>query len=192
MRRLILIAVALVASTVVASGCGEDEKQSFAGNPTDRAFASQMVPHHEGAIEMAELARRRAEHPELKRLATRIISAQHAEIGVLRPIDTELERANVPVGELGLDEHDLNMAGDIHTLEESDQFDRSFIEMMIPHHESAVRMAAVELRSGRNPRLRRLADAIIDAQKKEIDQMKDWFMAWYGGEPGTEGAGHPG
>ena len=192
MRRLILLAFAVIALAVVASGCGEDEERSSTGTPTDRAFASQMVPHHEGAIEMAEFARQRAEHPELKRLATRIIGAQRAEIGVLRPIEAALERADVPVGELGLDEHDLNTAGDIHTLEESDQFDRSFIEMMIPHHESAVRMATVELRSGKNPRLRRLADAIIEAQRREIDQMKDWFMAWYGEEPGTEGAEHSG
>ena len=192
MRRLILLALAIVALAVVAAGCGEDEKQSAAGNETDRAFASDMVPHHEGAIEMAELALRRAEHPEVKRLASSIIRAQRAEIAVLRVIAAELQQADVPVGDLGHEEHDLTMAGDVHTLEATDRFDRTFIEMMVPHHESAVLMAEVEQRSGQNPRLRRMANEIIDAQRREIAQMKGWFVKWFGEELSGMRDGHAG
>ena len=192
MRRIILIVLGLIAVALVAAGCGDDDKQSSAGNQTDRAFAAQVVPHHEGAIEMAEIALERAEHSEVKRLAGRIIRAQRAEIAVLRRIDTELDQADVPVGDLGLEQHDLSMAGDAHMLEETDRFDRTFIEMMVPHHESAVQMAAVEQRSGEHPRLRRMANEIIDAQRREIDQMKGWFRKWFGGELSSEGGGHAG
>ncbi len=52
--------------------------------------------------------------------------------------------------------------------------DRDFVAMMIPHHQGAISMAEVELRYGRDPALRRLANAIIAAQRKEIATMRRW------------------
>ncbi len=52
--------------------------------------------------------------------------------------------------------------------------DRDFVAMMIPHHQGAISMAEVELRYGHDPALRRLADAIIAAQRKEIATMRRW------------------
>jgi uncharacterized protein (DUF305 family) len=191
MRRPVRLALALVVSVVVAAGCG-GEAESAPGNPTDRAFASQVLAPHERAIEMAELALRRAEHPELKLLARRIIRAQRAEVAVLRSTDADLRVARIPAGELGLQQDEMNVAGDVHELGESDRFDRSFIEMMVPHHESAVKMAAVELRNGRHPRLRRLAEDIVDAQRREIDRMKERYIKWYRMELPEEGGVHGG
>ncbi|MDQ3738040.1 MAG: DUF305 domain-containing protein [Actinomycetota bacterium] len=51
----------------------------------DAAFAAAMIPHHEGAIAMAELARDRGEHPEIRELVESIISGQGREIEILRP-----------------------------------------------------------------------------------------------------------
>ena len=51
----------------------------------NRAFAAAMIPHHEGAIEMAELALKRTEHDEIRRLAEDIINAQEEEIAILQP-----------------------------------------------------------------------------------------------------------
>jgi uncharacterized protein (DUF305 family) len=50
-------------------------------------------------------------------------------------------------------------------------FDAAFIKMMIPHHEGAIEMAREELDKGKDPELRGLAQDIIDAQQREIDQM---------------------
>jgi uncharacterized protein (DUF305 family) len=49
----------------------------------DKAFAQAMIPHHEGAIEMAKLAQERAQHDEIKELAGDIIDAQEREIEIL-------------------------------------------------------------------------------------------------------------
>jgi uncharacterized protein (DUF305 family) len=49
----------------------------------DATFAQMMIPHHEGAIAMAEAAEKRAQHEEVKELATGIIAAQQREIGIL-------------------------------------------------------------------------------------------------------------
>jgi uncharacterized protein (DUF305 family) len=50
----------------------------------DRAFAQMMIPHHEGAIAMAEAAKERGDHDEVKELADAIIAAQEREIEIMR------------------------------------------------------------------------------------------------------------
>ena len=52
--------------------------------------------------------------------------------------------------------------------------DRDFVAMMLPHHRGAVEMAKVELRYGRDPGMRRLATAIVQAQTIEIARMRAW------------------
>ena len=50
------------------------------GDAFDRAFLEMMIPHHQGAIDMAELVLQNAKHDELKEMARAIITAQQAEI----------------------------------------------------------------------------------------------------------------
>lgn len=57
----------------------------------DRAFVEMMIPHHKGAVVMAQDALQRAEHPEIKTLSQQIIQAQEAEIEQMRRM---LEKSN--------------------------------------------------------------------------------------------------
>lgn len=59
-------------------------------------------------------------------------------------------------------------------------FERRFIDMMIPHHEGAIRMARVALEQSTQPELRKKAEEMIKMQQKEIEQMKQWRKEWYG------------
>lgn len=52
--------------------------------------------------------------------------------------------------------------------------DKDFAMMMIPHHQGAIDMAEVELKFGKDPALKEMAQKIIDAQKKEIEEFKKW------------------
>lgn len=54
----------------------------------------------------------------------------------------------------------------------SGDIDRDFVAMMSPHHQGAIDMAVIELRYGKNERLRRIAQEIIVEQRQEIDAMK--------------------
>jgi uncharacterized protein (DUF305 family) len=79
---------------------------------------------------------------------------------------------------LGVTEDESGMTMDMHELHGAKPFDRTFIDLMIPHHRGAIRMARAELAKGANRKLRRIARAIVRDQKKEIRTMKRWREAW--------------
>lgn len=75
----------------------------------------------------------------------------------------------------------MHMGGqeDMTALENAPDFDKAFIEEMIPHHQLAIMMANM-LQSGTNrPEMQQLAKNIIESQSKEIQQMQTWYTQWY-------------
>jgi uncharacterized protein (DUF305 family) len=182
-----LLAIVVLTLSTLAAACGEDDTSTGGnpsgntlGNETDRAFASAMIPHHESAVDMAEIAREKSSRPEIKQLAVAIVTTQNAEIEQLTALDQDLTDAGVEAGDLGVTEHEMGMDDDPSMLEDAKPFDREFIDMMIAHHQGAIRMARAELDDGEKPELRELAEAIADAQAKEIDEMNTWRVEWFG------------
>lgn len=176
--------LAVVLAGLVLSACGGSDSSSSSNEPngTDRAFATQMIDHHQLAIDMAKVAEDRADRPEIKTLAAAIITAQEQEIAQLKAVDKRLAAKNIETGDLKLPDSMMGMNMDNSMLMTADPFDREFIDMMVPHHQGAIRMARVQLDKGKDPQLRKLATAIIAAQSKEIEQMNSWRMDWYGAE----------
>ncbi|WP_437911001.1 DUF305 domain-containing protein [Sorangium sp. So ce327] len=78
-------------------------------------------------------------------------------------------------------EHDatMDMARENEELKTAEPFDRAFIDAMIPHHEMAIDAAEMAQQKAEHAEIRTLADGIIEAQQREIDQMKAWRAAWY-------------
>ena len=58
--------------------------------------------------------------------------------------------------------------------------DSHFIEQMIPHHEDAITMAKLAQTRATKPEVKTLANAIIEAQTREIGDMRAWYKAWFG------------
>ena len=149
------------------------------GKYSDKAFIDAMVPHHQGAVEMAEVALQNAEHEEIKQLSRNIISTQRAEIEELKAIkQQEFGTSEVPM-EMSAQEMQMMGMTDPEALANKDPFDRAFIDAMIPHHQSAIEMAQVALEESDNLRIKELAGNIVTAQQREIEQMLQWRQAWY-------------
>jgi uncharacterized protein (DUF305 family) len=178
-----LALVAVLAAALVATGCGDDDDETAAAVETDGAFIVEMTAHHESAIAMAEIAEERAQHAEVQKLAADIIATQTAEIEQLEGIHQALFAEPVAEGDhgtLGLEPHEAGMEMDESELETAKPFDRAFIDMMVPHHQGAIRMARIQLDQGRDAGLNAVAERIIDAQSREIEEMNSWREQWYG------------
>jgi len=150
------------------------------GKYSDEAFVDAMVPHHRGAVAMAEVALENAEHREIQSLARNIISSQRAEIEEMRSLKEEISStSDVPMQMSEKDMEDMGMMPDPGELANRESFDEAFIDAMIPHHQSAIQMARIAAERSENPDIQTLAEDIITAQRKEIEQMKTWREDWY-------------
>ncbi|RZU30808.1 DUF305 domain-containing protein [Blastococcus saxobsidens] len=201
--RLTQLATALVAGTLVLSACGDDTTaghDSMGSSDTsasaessaeadfsdaDVTFAAGMVPHHQSAIEMAQLAEGRAADPRVLDLAARIEAAQGPEIETL---SGWLEQWGADGG-TGMDHGGMDHGSDGMMSEQDMQalmnatgadFDRMFLSQMIVHHTGAVEMAEAVLSSGRNTDALAMAGAIRDSQSAEIAEMEQ-LLAELGG-----------
>ena len=182
-----------VLSALVLGACGGEEADTASDqaapaatpaasgpNGIDMGFAAEMVPHHREAVTMAQLAGEHARHREIKRLARSIIKDQKREIGVLEPAFKRLSERGLQSEALGIPQEMMGMGHDMATLASSRPFDRAFIDAMVPHHQGAIRMARVELAKGGDEELKSLAQDIMDSQSREIEQMNEWRIEWYG------------
>lgn len=156
----------------------------------DAHFIEQMIPHHEDAITMAKLALEKASHPEIKQLAQAIIDSQSKEIDQMRSWYKEWFGRELPTGGQVMEQHGMmggsgmymGMMGDetdLKRLEQATDFDRAFIEEMIPHHQMAIMMASMLKKGTARPEMSKLVDDIIAAQTREIDEMRQWHNAWF-------------
>ncbi len=192
--RLPAVLAGLVAVGAIIAGCGSSNSARSTANAADRAFVQQMIPHHMMAVQMAQTANQRGDHPQIKTLAASIIRDQQTEIAQMTPIAQKLGVTPdaMPMGgqmsggmmsdaqALGISMSQMGMSMNMTSLGSARPFDRAFIDMMIPHHQGAVRMAHAELAKGNDPQLRALAQRIISAQDREIGEMNTWRQGWYG------------
>lgn len=146
-------------------------------NDADVTFATQMIPHHQQAVQMANMADYNASSPEVKKLATAVKAAQDPEIKTLsgwltgwgKPVPTPSH------GGHGMHEMPGMMTeNELHDLgiSEGSKFDRMWTQMMIEHHKGAITMAKTEQASGKNAAAIALAKKIQADQAREIATMQ--------------------
>lgn len=198
MKRIVPVIVAPALALALAACGGEDSTskpegsaasasastvtaQATSHNQQDVMFAQGMIPHHQQAIDMAEIAATRATMPEVKQLASAIEAAQGPEIqqmtGWLKSWG-----ATVPPTDMGDMGHDMGDMGD-GMMSDADMaklnklsgkaFDKAFLTMMIEHHEGAIAMARTEQASGRFPEAKAMAGEIVTSQTAEITKMRE-------------------
>lgn len=176
------IACLVVLTTIVVS-CGgsstSDSSTTTTFNDADVMFAQMMIPHHEQAIELADMALDPTvgASSDVTALAGQIKAAQDPEIDQMKasltswgePLtdDSGMDHGSMMGGMLDVDELDA-----IGALTGS-EFDTAWIEAMIAHHEGAIDMAEEVLADGTDPGIKALAEAIISAQTAEIEMLEE-------------------
>ena len=159
----------LVIAALLLTSCASSENSGAEYSAQDIMFAEMMIPHHEQAIEMSDIALAKSQDSEVLALATQIKNAQAPEIDQMKTW-----------GGSHMGSHAGHMMDGMLTDEQmralsvaaGQEFDRLFLEGMIKHHEGAIDMAEMVVDST-NQEVSRLANAIITAQKEEIVKMKE-------------------
>ena len=182
----------LILFTAACGSSGTMDGMDMSENETDKAetvgssaefnnedvhFLQMMIPHHEQAIEMSDIALDPTigASDVVKGLATQIKGAQDPEI-------TQMNKWLTDLGKTEMDSS-MDMSGKMDGMLTADQlmnlgtlrgaeFDSAWIKAMIGHHEGAIKMATVVIADGTNSQVRVLAEAIIIGQQKEIGTLK--------------------
>jgi uncharacterized protein (DUF305 family) len=155
-----------------------DHLRGLSGQEFEIHWMSMMIEHHQGAVEMAQLAETRANHQEIKALSQNIIRDQAREIGEMTAWLKQWYNAEPMTGIMHEGMHggmDMSMLQGIS----GDDFDRAFLMMMHEHHRGAVDMAELVPDRATHQELKTLAQNIMTSQEAEIMQMMDWAMTWY-------------
>ncbi|BBY80948.1 DUF305 domain-containing protein [Mycolicibacterium pulveris] len=191
----IVAAFVALATALLVSSCSQSESSeghpdhqapdtpAITGQPAgynadDVAFATNMIPHHEQAVEMSALVPERSTNPEVIALAEQISAAQQPEINALRVFLVQWnENPDTATGDGHAHHGDMQGMVDEATMAKlseltGEEFDTLWLESMISHHEGAVEMAKAEIANGENVDAKRMAQTIIDTQQAEIDQMQ--------------------
>ena len=168
MKRLFLVMI----TALLLSGCAASKQSNSEYSSDDIAFAEMMIPHHEQAIEMSEIALLNTTNPDVLKLAQEIKDAQSPEIELMMSwtgVKTSTHAGHMMDGMLSQSElSDLRK-------EKDKEFDRLFLEGMIKHHEGAIEMAQ-DVAASKNKDVADLSAAIISAQELEIAKIKELLL----------------
>ena len=168
MRKLLLVLI----GALLLAGCATSPTSNSEYSAGDISFAELMIPHHEQAIEMSEMALLNTSNPMVLEVAQQIKDAQSPEIQVMK--SWEGVRASTHAGHV--------MDGMLSNTEMSElsgakgkEFDQLFLQGMIKHHQGAIEMAA-EVIDSKNTEVATLATSIVKAQELEIAAMKKLLL----------------
>jgi uncharacterized protein (DUF305 family) len=159
----------------------------LSGAAFDRTFLMQMTMHHAMAVVMARPVAANAQHPELQALAATIIDDQTREVGQMRLWLQAWYSVNMPdmvaMMEAMSAGHapsmlEMSMMSDLWRLP-SNRLEAVFLSVMVPHHEGAIRMAALAPERVAHAELKEMARRIVRNQSAEIDQMNGWLATWF-------------
>jgi uncharacterized protein (DUF305 family) len=152
-------------------GASSKDESSAEYSADEIMFAQMMIPHHEQAVTMLELALTNTTNPEVLALATAIRDAQGPEIMQMQSW----------IGDQGGHDggsHDMEMGGmltaeELETLAslKGEAFDQFFLASMIAHHEGALDMVEM-INDSTNAEVKTLAANIVKSQSAEIEAMK--------------------
>lgn len=154
--------------------------EQASGKTFDIYWMSQMIAHHNTAVQMANSVLKNGKDAKTKKAAQDVVRAQSAEIKQMthwlkswynaKPDPMQMEMMNTDMKPMmqAVMGGTKGMMGDA---------DRNFLENMVPHHQSAVNMAKLARTKAVRPELKTFARGVITVQSKEIAQYQMWLKA---------------
>ena len=168
MRRILLAVIGVF----LLSGCATSEQANSEFSPSDINFAEMMIPHHEQAIEMSEIAFKNTMNSEVLQLAQEIKEAQAPEIDLMKSwsgVKVSTHAGHMMDGMLSEDELDALRGAT------GAEFDRLFLQGMIKHHQGAIEMA-MDVKNSNSMVVAELSATIITQQEIEITRMEELLL----------------
>ena len=186
---LSIIAALLISITFIASsgmrdsGSDNDDMGMMGGHGhnsnskmvgSDAMFLQMMIPHHEQAIVMSDLALSTSKDAEVLKLAKQIKDAQAPEIIKMQGWLADSELSEDPGHSMGNGMGGMLSDSELSALKASTgkAFDKLFLEGMIAHHEGAIDMVMM-IENSQDSDVNRLGQDIVKSQTAEIELMKE-------------------
>lgn len=156
-----------------------EELRQLSGREFEIGYVNRIIPHHEGALEMAEIVVNDAPHSEVRQAAARIIEDQKREIRELTDFLRDTYNEEVDPDERQMMDHGMMMP--MQENPGSEMAEKMFLLMMREHHQTAVEMGQIVLeRAESDEELLRQAISMVESQRAEQEQFAEWLKDWYG------------
>jgi uncharacterized protein (DUF305 family) len=169
-------------------GAGGDHDMAGASVEFDQLYIDMMMPHHESIIALAQAAKDQLTDERLQTIAANIITAQQAETEELRgyreqwygspeamPMDASMMGMMMEMmpgmGDMASMQMQMDPNAQVASFCGADDPDLAFIDLTIPHHEMAIMASEAALEQATHPEIQELAQQVIDAQQREIDEL---------------------
>ncbi len=142
----------------------------------DHDFATMMIEHHQGAIDMSQMLLKSGKDEKLKDMTKKGISMQKDGQKELRAF---ISKHKMESSKNGTDHNELmtamdKMKAEMKSMKMSGDMDKDFAMMMVMHHKSGIDMANHEVSHGKATELKQMAQKMIDEQTKETKELQDW------------------
>jgi uncharacterized protein (DUF305 family) len=171
----LMVITAASAVSVSAQALEDPTSPTRAGEHFEENFLMNMIDHHAMAVGMAELCDSRADHAELIDMCHAIVTAQTNEIEMMQGwLVSWYGYQHEPM----MDPEDMDEMMMLESLSGM-QFEMMFLEMMIAHHDDAVKATGPCTVGAQHDELVELCESIQTVQVDEIEQMQTWLCEWY-------------
>lgn len=173
-------------SSMASTPMAMDGSMDHGTYPFDQLYIDMMIPHHESIIALSQAAVPRLTDPRLIQMAEAIIATQSGEMSQMAswretwygsPAPDTSEHSMMamleamPVGTMDEMMHEMDAATQVATFCSAPDPDLAFIDQVIPHHQMAIDVSKIALKRAEHPEIKETAQAVIDAQQAEIDQL---------------------
>lgn len=142
-------------------------------------FVLEMIPHHEGGIDMAKAIIKYGTNEDVKKIAQNIVTSQEAQIPLMQQLKAKFEKEPLSTKEdsqnyiKNYNEIKSTMFKEMESVPLTVSADETFLRQMIYHHEGAIAMSKNILKYTQNAKLKSLAENIVTTQSQGVDEMKN-------------------